>query len=359
MRVLFISNAKSIHTVRWVNALACRGHEVHLAYVAGHEPGPDGLDGRIGLHRLPVSGGAGYYLNAISLRRLASRLRPEVTHAHYASGYGTLARLARIPYLLSVWGSDVYEFPYRSSLSMRIVRRNLRRASELASTSECMAGQVRYVLGDPMIPITVTPFGVDLKRFDPDRLPPRDASDPFLIGNVKALAEPYGIDVLIRAAGLLRDRLPGVPFEVRVYGDGPLRTDMERLVTQLGLDGVVRLVGSIPHDDVPSALAQLDVFCATSVRESFGVAVAEAMAMLRPVVVSNTDGLAEVVGDAGLVVPCGDAEATADALARLAADPSLRTAFGEAGRLRVEARYDWEANVDTMVGLYEQISGHR
>ena len=356
VRVLFISNASSIHTVRWVNALAKRGHDVHLAHIAGHEPELDRIDERVSIHRLPVPGPAGYYLNALPLRRLAFGLDPDVAHAHYASGYGTLSRLARIPYLLSVWGSDVYEFPYRNRSSLSILRRNLRSASALASTSECMAEQVRNVLGDPTVPITVTPFGIDLARFDPDDLIAHDGTDRMIIGNVKALAGSYGIDVLIRAAGLLRDRLPGRLFEVRVYGEGPQRSEIERLVSGLGLGDVVQLAGQIPHDEVPSVLAQLDIFCATSLRESFGVAVVEAMAMRCPVVVSNAEGFTEVVGDAGLVVPRGDAEATASALARLATDRRLRDSLGKAGRLRVERLYNWESNVDAVVDLYMQIS---
>lgn len=359
MRILLISNAFSTHTVRWVNALTQRGHEVHLAHIAGHEPEPHQVDPHVQIHRLPIPGPAGYYLNAGWLRRLVWTLRPDLSHVHYASGYGTLARLAGIPYVLSVWGSDVYEFPYRSGLNLRILQRNLQRASALTSTSECMARQVRKLLADPTALVTVIPFGVELARFDPDSVRGRVASGSFLIGNVKTLAEPYGIDVLIRAAGLLRERLPDLAFEVWVYGQGPLRPDLERLVTELKLDKVVRLAGPIPHDEVPHALAQFDIFCATSLRESFGVAVAEAMAMRRPVVVSDTEGFVEVVGDAGLTVPCSDALETANALARLATDPDLRESLGKAGRRRVETRYDWDVNVGSMIEFYEQVSRSR
>ncbi len=330
-----------------------------VAHVAGHDPEPESLDERVRVHRLPAPAGPGYYLNAYSLRRLWSSLGPDVVHVHYASGYGTLARLSRVPYLLSVWGSDVYDYPYRNPRSMRIVRRNLRSAHALASTSECMADQVRRVMADPTAPVTVTPFGVDLARFDPGHRARRVSTQPLLIGNVKELAEHYGIEVLISAAGLLRDRNPSLPFEVRIYGEGRTRSDMEQRVVDLGLSGVVSLPGWIPHEDVPNALAQLDVFCATSLHESFGVAVVEAMAMRCAVVVSDVPGFTEVVGDAGLVVPIGDAEATAKALARLATDPSLRAALGEAGRRRVEAHYDWDANVDLVVRLYRRISANR
>lgn len=355
MLILLISNPESIHTVRWANSLADRGHEVHIASLAAQRAERDQIDRRVTTHRLPAAGVAGYYLNAWALRRLVHSLRPDVSHAHYASGYGTLARVAGIPYLLSVWGSDVYEFPYRSKSSLRIIQRNLGQATAIASTSKCMADQVRRLLGDPSMSIAVTPFGVDLERFDPARVE-RGETSRFVVGNVKALAAPYGIDVLVRASRMLLDSLPDLPLRVVVYGDGPLRMELEHLVSKLGLDGVVRLPGAIAHGEVPLALSQLDVFCATSLRESFGVAVAEAMAMRRPVVASDAEGFVEVAGDSGLVVPAGNAAATAEALARLALDPALRARLAESGRARVEANYNWERNVDEMVQLYESLA---
>ena len=359
MRILLVSNAKSIHTVRWVNSLAGRGHEVHLAFLSGHEPDLHGVDEQVKLHRLPVGGVAGYYANAFFLRQLALKLHPDVIHAHYASGYGTLARLSRVPYLLSVWGSDVYDFPFQNALNLKIIRRNLRDAVALASTSECMAKQVRTVLRDPAAAVTVTPFGIDLTRFEPGERQLGQSTAAFSIGNVKALAHPYGIDVLVRAAALLRELLPDLQFEVHVYGDGPLQAEIGALAQELRVDDLVCLHGSIAHDEVPNVLAQLDAFCATSLKESFGVAVAEAMAMRLPVVVSDTPGFTELVGDVGIVTPRGDANATAQALARLALDPAAREYLGAAGRRRIEELYNWEDNVDTMVRLYTTISGAR
>ena len=63
----------------------------------------------------------GYYLNAPLLQRLAEKIKPDVVNAHYASGYGTLMRRAKLKNtVLSVWGSDVYDFPYKNRLFMWI-----------------------------------------------------------------------------------------------------------------------------------------------------------------------------------------------------------------------------------------------
>ena len=81
-----------------------------------------------------------------------------------------MARKARLPkYILSVWGSDVYDFPYESRVKNHILKRNVRSASYLASTSNCMAVQLKKVMQDEKLEITITPFGVDLNKFDPKK----------------------------------------------------------------------------------------------------------------------------------------------------------------------------------------------
>ena len=89
MKILFLSAANSIHTVKWINALASRGHEVYLVYNKGHEPKMDQINKNIHQHQLKYKGGVGYYLNAKELRKLKKEISPDIINVHYASGYGT------------------------------------------------------------------------------------------------------------------------------------------------------------------------------------------------------------------------------------------------------------------------------
>ena len=67
------------------------------------------IDDKVKIFYLPVSGAKGYYLNAFSMKKIYNKFRPDIVNAHYASGYGTLVRVAHIPnVLLSVWGCHVY-----------------------------------------------------------------------------------------------------------------------------------------------------------------------------------------------------------------------------------------------------------
>lgn len=363
MKILFLSAAKSIHTIRWVNSLALRGHEIHLVFKKDHQiEGQDVLQKDICLHPLRYTGMAGYYLNAWQLKKLVKQIKPDVINVHYASGYGTLARRARLnSYLLSVWGSDVYDFPNESIIKKYILKKNIKYAKYLASTSYCMANQLKRVMNDEKLDIHITPFGVDLKEFDPYKYMQKK-KDCIIIGNIKTLEKKYGINELILAFADLKKDLDKsdskIKIKLKIYGKGSLKEELVKLISRKGLEQDVELMGAISHEKVPAALAEFDIFCALSQldSESFGVSVVEAMAMGRPVVVSDVDGFKEVTtNETGRIVPRNDLESVKRALKELVVDEHLRIRLGENGKKRVLELYDWDKNVDTMEMLYKSI----
>lgn len=366
MKILFISAANSIHTVKWVNAMSKRGHEIYLVFNRGHEPKQDQILNEIHLHALKYSGVKGYYLNARELRTLTEKINPDVINVHYASGYGTLARKSKIgPILLSVWGSDVYDFPYENFVKNRILKKNINYASRLASTSFCMAEQLRKVMNNSKLNIAVTPFGVDLELFDNSKFE-KKKDGTILLGNIKMLKPKYGISEFIKSVQLLLINLKNSGKEdlvkkirVDIYGDGEQKSELENLIKELSLERVVYLKGKVPNSKVPKILNDFDVFCATSMldSESFGVAVVEAMAMGVPVVASDVDGFKEVVEDekTGIIVKRGDEKEIANALERLVVNGELRREFAYNGRKRVEHYFDFDKNIDTMEKLYKDV----
>lgn len=352
-RVLLLSGASSVHTIRWANAFADAGLEVHL--VSQHDP-VDPLLPAVRVHRLPHMKGLGYVLNGPRLRALIKQVAPHVVNAHYATGYGTLAHwVGDTPLVLNVWGSDVYDFPEAGPLHRAWVRLNLRRADVLVSTSEAMAGHTHALCPERPRP-TVVPFGVDVDLFRPVPSKP-SAGRPLVVGTVKTLAHKYGIDLLLRAFAQLE---PGQHVQLHVVGGGPQEAELRTLAGSLGVADRVRFIPRVPHDRVPAVLNDLDVFVALSRldSESFGVAVIEASACGLPVVVADVGGLPEVVahGDTGLVVPREDPAAAAGAIHQLLADAALRERMGRAGRALVQQRYVWADCVQRMCSVLEQAS---
>lgn len=352
MRILLLSGANSIHTARWANGLVSRGHQVHLvsAHALVHP-----LDERVHLHLLSCRAPWAYILGALEVRAIALRVGADVLNAHYATGYGLLARLAAVkPTLLSVWGSDVYSFPDKSAFHKTLVRANLKSSTAIASTSHCMACKAQEIYLHPHV--FITPFGVDVRAFQPQSRSPV-LSNRVVIGTVKSLSPVYGIDVLIRAFAWARDQvIESTDLHLEIFGEGPQRPELEALVETLHLAKQVRFGGAIAHEQVPAVLNQFDIFVALSRFESFGVAVLEAAACRLPVLVSSAEGLAEVTRDGGngYVVPRDDVQAAGAALLALIRDPELRARFGEAGRRHVSDHYSWERSLDAMLDAYEQ-----
>ncbi|MGF7012195.1 glycosyltransferase involved in cell wall biosynthesis [Lachnospiraceae bacterium PF1-22] len=357
MKIFLLAPANSIHTVKWVNSFAERGHQVLLSFIRGHEPDKNKLSERVVLRPLKHRGFIGYYWNAHELKCVVEEFKPDVINVHYGSGYGTLARLARLPnIILSVWGSDVYDFPYKSRVHATILKRNVRYAYALASTSECMANQLRRVIKDDDLEITITPFGIDLRKFNPS-LVKRTSSNGFVIGCIKTLKEVYRIEDLIKAFALLKTKCKE-DIRLEIYGNGELEEELKMLVQKLALGNSVEINKAIPNTEVPQVLANMDVFCVTSAQESFGVAVLESMAMGLPTVVTDAEGFVEVTQNnlTSIVVPKKNVEKIADALYQLVNDVDLRRRLGQAGRTHVVANYDWERCVDVMIDLYRKVS---
>lgn len=355
IRILFLANALSIHTVRWVNAIAEKqDFEVHLV---SQNPALEKLHANVSIRIAPMSTALGYFVNAPFVRQAIRDIRPNLVHAHYISGYGTLARLAGFhPLILSVWGADVYDFPRKSVFHQWLIKRNLASANRVLSTSRVMAVETQKYTSNQ---IDVTPFGVDLDKFRPRAAASLFGNDDIVIGTIKTLDEKYGIEYLIRAFKLLRDKHPHLPLKLLIVGGGPQEGYLKQLAVELGVMQAAVFTGHILHAEVPKYYNMLSVSVTLSVMdsESFGVAVVEAGACGKPVVVANVGGLPEVVEDGvtGFVVERRNPEKTANAIEMLVLDESLRIRMGKAAIKRVTSLYDWSKNVDDMLRIYREV----
>jgi colanic acid/amylovoran biosynthesis glycosyltransferase len=189
--------------------------------------------------------------------------------------------------------------------------------------------------------------GLDLREYTPRPSPRRD---PPLILSVGQLKEKKGFGHLLEACRILAER--GIAFECQIVGDGPLRDVLAARILRLDLGSRVSLLGALPHETVLDRYREATVFalpCVTGPdgdRDGIPNVILEAMAMGLPVVSTAHSGIPEAVehGASGLLVPPGDEEALAQALARLIDDPALRERLGRRGRERVRELFDVDAN---------------
>ncbi|MFC9955936.1 glycosyltransferase family 4 protein [Streptomyces nigra] len=297
---------------------------------------------------------------ALPSRRLAATLaehRADVVHlaSPFVLGVRGMAAAARlgIP-TVAVYQTDLagYARTYMGAGEAAAWRR-IRSVHGAADLTLAPSGAALRDLRTHGVPrVVLWPRGVDTERFRPDR---RDEvlrrelapNGELIVGYVGRLAPEKRVELLAGACGL-----DGV--RVVIVGDGPSRPSLEQ-----ALPGAVFL-GRRTGDDLARIFASLDLFVHTGPFETFCQTVQEAMASALPVVAPAAGGPLDLVahGHTGLLVPPHDATAVRDAVRALAASPTLRAAFGAAGRATVEGR-TWAAVGDQLIGHYAAVLAGR
>ncbi|MFF0990258.1 glycosyltransferase family 4 protein [Kocuria nitroreducens] len=206
---------------------------------------------------------------------------------------------------------------------------------------------------------TTVPNGVRPRSRPPGRAAARAAlhlhrDDPVVMSTGR-LMRLKGQRDLIEAAALLKPVHPTV--QVVILGEGELRRDLEDLAAERGLAGSVHLPGH--QEEARMLLDAADVFALPSWAEGMPLALIEAMEAGLPVVATQVTGSTEVVahGETGLLVPAGDAEMLAAALAELLADGERRALYGAAGHRRYLRHFTVEDMVTRTRAVYDLARG--
>ena len=203
--------------------------------------------------------------------------------------------------------------------------------------------------------VVVIENGIDLSRFDTVEFSPpmARAGSPRCVGAVAMLRPEKRLDLLVKAAGILRDRGRDVRFEIA--GEGPMRAPLEARIRELGLSERFLLPGVAR--DVPAFLARLDIAALCSESEGLSNALIEYMVAGRAVVATAVGGNLELVQPetSGLLVPPADAVALADAVDRLLGDPALAVRLGAAATATARARFSLHRTVRAHEDFYEQL----
>ena len=342
MKICFVGPANSAHLIKWCNWFTNQGHEIH---VISFTPGK--IDGA-NVHSLNIRvntdgkdlGKIKYLFTGRRIRKIIREIQPDIINAHYATSYGVAMALSGVKgYVLSVWGSDVYDFPRKSIFHKILLQYSFIKASHLFSTSQAMANEARKYTKKEFI---ITPFGVDMELFNPNKRT-RKGDRPFTIGTVKTLSRLYGIDYILKAAAILKSKKPDLDIILRIAGDGPQAGEYKELAEELSLDAITTFLGKISQEEAATEWANMDVAVIPSILyESFGVAAIEAQASGTPVIVSDAGGLLETTepDKSSIVVNRGDEYAIAEAIMELYKDPLRRKSMGKEGRKNVVEKYE-------------------
>ena len=363
LRILQISSASSFgggerYVADLTNALTERGHDLYLA-VRPHSPLVEHV-------RLPST-----QIKTLSLRnaldvqsahelaRLVRKHQIDVVHAHMARDYSLAAYATRRNRNTKLIVTRHVLFPLN-----RLHRQTLARAHRVIAVSNAVAQELRKERVTRDDQITVVHNGIDTARFAKvlegfDRaafLRSKNLPDDcLLVGSIGELRTLKRHDDFIRAAAKIAQSSPQTQFVlagVDTSPTGEVRKHLEQLVTELQLNDRFHFLGWL--EDAERLLAALHVFVSASETESFGLAIAEAMAAGTAVVATATDGATEVVEDqkTGVIVPIANVAEISNAILALLADDERRREIGVRAQRDIASHFSLRRMVDEIERIY-------
>jgi glycosyltransferase involved in cell wall biosynthesis len=294
-------------------------------------------------------------VSGTQLSRVFRRERPDVVHAHNPAAVAAaaagriVAGMPRLPIVASYHGMPGGHLP-RGAGVLRFA------AAASTAVSADAADELRRE-GLPDERLFTIENGADPRpqRARDDVRAELGVGGAEFVVAVGRYQEEKNHQLLLRAAALLAPRRPRL--RVLIVGEhGPAERSVRDLVTELGLESVVTLIG--PRTDVADVIAAADLLAHPSSREALGLVLVEAMAVGTPVVATAVGGVPAFISDGenGLLVPPGDADALAVAIERLLDDEALRRRLAAAGRVTYEARFTLDRMVEGYASVYLSVA---
>lgn len=362
MRIAYLSIGGHIHTERWLSYFVEKGHDVHLLTV---QPAPiDGVrvhDIRTGLPFKPL-----HYAVALGkVKRILRDIEPDLLHTHFLTGYGYWGAFSGFrPFIMTVWGDDVYLTPHQSFLKGWLARRVLTRADLVTGDSRDILDHAVLMGADPDV-CHVVLWGVDLTSFRPEA--PTDVrerlgipEDAPVVLSIRSFTQPYyNIDVIVGTIPAVHAARPDAHY---IFAGNEGDDDAFReLAGSLGIDERAHFVGRIPHEELPAYMVASDVFVSVPSVDATAVSLLEAMACGSAVIVSGLASSLEWVEDgrSGVVVPAEDGQALTDAILRVAGSPELRSQLGAAASATIRERADHLKHMARMEELSAELVADR
>lgn len=240
----------------------------------------------------------------------------------------------------------------RQRLHYQAILRGINQASSLLAPSQATKHDLESLMGIPETKITVVPlgiaqsFGERIETKISDSVLARFKLSPGYLYHGGGLEVRKNTELLLRAyAKVLHSSestiLPPLVISGTIYAEGnPLATPVQAIVKELGIESHVRLLGWVPDADLPALYQGALAFVYPSRYEGFGLPVLEAFVSGTPVISTTEGSLAELVGEAALIVSPDDADELAAALISISTDKALRDRLRRQGNERAAA-YSW------------------
>ncbi|MDG0979367.1 MAG: glycosyltransferase family 4 protein [Halieaceae bacterium] len=248
-----------------------------------------------------------------------------------------------------VWWRRLFLRRWHSFLRMQIpVAQQVKR---IFAVSESARKDVEREFGIDPARMVVTGIGTDTDLFKP--LPGRIKDANRIMITASSDTALKGVVYAVQAFAMLREQFPDL--RLRLIGKLKPEGEAQKLINRLDLASAIDNHSRVSQEDLVAFYNEASVFVSPSLYEGFGLPAAEAMASGTAVVVTKGGALPEVVGQDGIVVPAGDSQALAVAVADLLQDPGHRAALEQRGRDRIVNEFSWAASARRTINEYKAI----
>ncbi|CAN5376622.1 hypothetical protein BH23GEM4_BH23GEM4_15140 [soil metagenome] len=297
---------------------------------------------------------------SLAAARLARTRRFDAVHAFWPLPHGIFGLAAKAaagtPLVSTFFGVELTWLESDLPFLRPLLRRIVRRSDAVTAISSYTAAKLAAAV--PGVRPAIIPFGAATESRAAAKASREPRTGGFALLFVGRLVERKGVAVLLEAMARL-----SADVQLAIVGDGPEREALHAQAERLDLTKRVLFEGYVRQDDLERHFAACDALVLPAVidakgdTEGLGVVLLEAMSYGKPVVASRAGGIVDIVRDGrnGLLVRPGDATALAAAIAALRDDPERAAALGAQGRQDVEREFSWEAIVDRLTAVYEEV----
>ena len=291
--------------------------------------------------------------------KLVKKNRYDVTHSFFTVPCGAISWALwlryKIPYIISLRGSDVPGYSDRFGFIYKtisfFIKHIWNKSVAVVANSKGLKNLAHKT--DSKQEIGVIYNGIDIDEFKADTLIKEEGKIYLTVGATRVTTRK-GIDYLIEAVDLLKEKFPNIFLEI--MGEGDAKNDLENKTKNLGLEKKVKFLGRVPREKTFSYYQKADIFVLPSLNEGMSNAMLEALSSGLPIVATNTGGADELVRDGvnGSIVKMKDARDLAEKLEKIISNKELREQMGRESR-KIAEKMSWEKVAKQYVNLYRNV----
>jgi glycosyltransferase involved in cell wall biosynthesis len=352
MRIVFLADAKSYHTPRWVNYFVDAGHQCFLITLGGNrlvhalDQGFETKAEEFFFATKTLPNFLKYPLSWRKIKSIVDGIKPDLVNAHFVPSYGFIGALVKFhPLVISTWGSDVLISPGKSRLH-KLRAKYILRIADLVTADAQVTAEAVCNLGVEREKVVISPMGVE-KHLIARR---GKQEKPYLLILSNRKLEPlYDVKTFLKAIPLvIKEVKKDVKFVI--VGEGSQKSQLTHLSRDLKIEDYLEFKGVVSREELLQYYSDSDIYISTSKSDSTSVSLLEAMNFGLIPIVTDIAGNREWIEDQenGFLFSTSNHKALAEKIIYAISESIYWQAFREKNQAIIKSRAVWEDNMKTV-----------